>query len=107
MPSVSLKLVLAAPLLFLFTAQILRPVAGQAPPAPTPCKGATNTTNKIKDSFIFQGGLSQPLDPGLARTLPFENEKSSAWGNSSQSFFVIGELLSRFHLENVLSKTQA
>jgi len=93
MVSSSLKLGFVAPFLFLFTAQIL-PVAGQTSPAPTPCKGATNTTNKIKDSFIFQGGLSQPLDPGLARTLPFENEKSSAWGNSSQSFFATRELLS-------------
>lgn len=88
MGPVSLKLVLkASPLFLLFAAQILRPVAGQVPPAPTPCKGATNTTNKIKDDFIFQGGLSQSLDPGLARTLPFENEKSNAWSNSSELFF--------------------
>jgi hypothetical protein len=67
----------------LFTAQILQFVAGQASPAPTPCKGATSTANKVKDVFIFQGGLSPPLDPGLARSLPFEIEKSSAWSNSS------------------------
>jgi hypothetical protein len=82
------KLALRVPLLFLlFVAQILPPVAGQASPAPTPCKGATNTTTKIKDAFIFQQGLSQPLDPGLARTLPVEYVKSSAWSNSSQFFF--------------------
>ena len=75
------------PLLFLFVTQILQPVAGQASPAPTPCKGATNTTNKIKDAFIFQEGLSPLLDPGLARALPVESLKSSAWPNSSRFFF--------------------
>lgn len=82
MASVSLEL-----LFLLFAAQILQLVAGQASPAPTPCKGANNTANKIKDSFVFQGGLSSPLDPGLARTLPFEILKSNAWGNSSQFFY--------------------
>ena len=82
------KLALRVPLPFLlFVVQILQPVAGQASPAPTPCKGATNTTNKIKDAFIFQGGLSTPLDPGLARTLPIEYPKSDAWAYSSWSFF--------------------
>ncbi len=82
------KLALKVPLPFLLlVVQVLQPVAGQASPVPTPCKGVTNTTNKIKDSFIFQGGLSPPLDPGLARTLPVEYAKSSAWANSSPFFF--------------------
>lgn len=81
------KLALKIPLPFLLlVVQILQPVAGQASPLPTPCKGASNTTNKIKDGFIFQGGLSPPLDPGLARTLPVEYAKSSAWSDSSPSF---------------------
>ena len=88
MAVVSRKLALNAPLLFLhFAAQVLQLVAGQASPAPTPCKGANNTANKIKDGFIFQSGLSPPLDPGLARTLPLESLKSNAWSNSSRFFF--------------------
>lgn len=95
MASVPLKLVLNARLLFLlFATQILQLVAGQASPAPTPCKGANNTTNKVKDNFIFQGGLSPTLDPGLARTLPFELLKSNAWGNSSQFFYDTWEPIS-------------
>jgi hypothetical protein len=90
MASAYLKLPLKVPLLFLvFAAQILHPVAGQAPPAPTPCKGATSTANKIKDGYIFREGLSPPLDPGLARTLPYEGKKSNTWSNSSQFFFAI------------------
>ena len=72
--------------LFLFLAtQILQPVAGQASPAPTPCRGATITANKIKDGYVFREGLSPPLDPGLARTLNYEGKKSTTWSNSSQS----------------------
>ena len=88
MVSLSLKLALIAPLLLLLAAQTLQPVAGQALPTPTPCKGAINATTKIKDGFIFREGLSPPLDPGLARTLPYEGKKSDTWTNSSQYFAI-------------------
>jgi len=86
MAPVYLKLALNFPLLFLFAAQILQPVAGQASPAPTPCKGAAISADKIKDGYIYREGLSPPLDPGLARTLPYEGKKSNTWTNTSQSF---------------------
>ena len=83
-----LKLALNFPLLFLlFAGHILQPVAGQASPAPTPCRGAAINAEKIKDGYIFREGLSPPLDPGLARTLPYEGKKSNTWTNTSQSFF--------------------
>ena len=86
MASANLKLALN---LFLFFAtRVLQPVAGQASPAPTPCRGATITAAKIKDGYVFREGLSPPLDPGLARTLNqlhYEGKKSATWSNSSQS----------------------
>lgn len=84
MPSASLKK-LALNLILLLATQILQPVAGQASPAPTPCRGASITTNNIKDGYIFREGLSPPLDPGLARTLNqfYEGKKSTTWANSS------------------------
>jgi hypothetical protein len=86
MASVYLKLVLN--IFLLFAAQILQPVAGQASPAPTPCRGAKIIADKIKDGYIFREGLSPPLDPGLARTLEklhYEGKKSFTWTNASQS----------------------
>ncbi|SRR5258706_15654713 len=86
MPSVYLKLALR--LFLLLATQILQPVAGQASPAPTPCRGASITADKIKDGYVFREGLSPPLDPGLARTLNqlhYEGKKSATWKNSSQS----------------------
>jgi len=79
---------LALNILLLFATQILQPVAGQASPAPTPCRGAKIVANKIKEGYIFREGLSPPLDPGLARTLEklhYEGKKSATWSNSSQS----------------------
>lgn len=83
-----LKLASNFPLLFLlFSGHILQPVAGQASPAPTPCRGAAINADKIKDGYIFREGLSPPLDPGLARTLHYEGKKSNTWTNTSQSSF--------------------
>lgn len=85
MASVYLKLALN--IFLLFVTQILQPVAGQASPAPTPCRGAKITANNIKDGYVFREGLSPPLDPGLARTLNalhYEGKKSFTWSNASQ-----------------------
>ena len=84
---VSAYLKLALNIFLLFVTQLLQPVAGQASPAATPCRGARITADSIKDGYVFREGLSPPLDPGLARTLNalhYEGKKSFTWSNASQ-----------------------
>jgi len=86
MASVHIRLALS--LFVVFAAQILHPVAGQASPAPTPCRGASIIADRIKDGYMFREGLSPPLDPALARTLRYEGKKSNTWSDRSQSLIV-------------------